>query len=79
MKIPQAVLDPCAVLGNWAPSVKLPVTVLESATSKDLASGPRTRLDHSRALSGRSFITVKKEREKSSDTDIRRGWGGAPR
>jgi len=30
---------------------------------EDLASGPETRLDHSELLCGRSFITVKKDRE----------------
>jgi len=30
---------------------------------KDLASGPETRLDHSGLLCGRSFITVKRDRE----------------
>ena len=31
--------------------------------SEDLASGPETRLDHSGLLCGRSFITVKRDRE----------------
>jgi hypothetical protein len=30
--------------------------------SEDLASGPETRLEH-RALCGRSFITVKRDKE----------------
>ena len=31
---------------------------------EDLATGPRTGLDHSELLCGRSFITVKKDRER---------------
>ena len=42
---------------------------------KDLASGPGTRLDHSRAFVWQSFIKVRKGTEKASDNDIRRGDG----
>ena len=40
---------------------------------EDLTSGPRTRLDHSRAFVWQSFIKVRKGTEKASDIDIRRG------
>ena len=42
----------------------------------NLASGPGTSLDHSRAFVQQSFIKVCKVIEKASDTDIRRGWVG---
>ena len=42
--------------------------------SEDLALGPGTRLDHSRAFVWQSFIKVRKRTEKPSDIDIRRGW-----
>ena len=45
-------------------------------SEEDLASGPGTRLDHSRAFVQQSFIKVKRDRERS-DTDIRRGTEGA--
>ena len=38
---------------------------------EDLALGPGTKLDHSRAL--QSFIKVRKGTGKASDVDIRRG------
>ena len=40
---------------------------------EDLALGPETRLDHSGLLCGRSFVTMKRDRE-SFYTDIRKGW-----
>ena len=43
---------------------------------EDLALGPGTKLDHSRAL--QSFIKVRKGTEKASDTDIRKGVESAP-
>ena len=45
---------------------------------EDLTSGPRTRLDHSRAFVWQSFIKVRKGTEKASDTDIRSGTESAP-
>ena len=44
---------------------------------EDLASGSGTRLDYSKLLCGKSFITVKGT-EKTSDVDIRHGMGNAP-
>ena len=44
---------------------------------EDLTSGPRTRLEHSRALAYQSFIKVRKGTEKVSDMDIRRGLENA--
>ena len=44
---------------------------------EDLASGPGTSLDHSRAFMQRSFISENGP-EKASDTDITKGSGGAP-
>ena len=41
-------------------------------SEEDLASGPDARLDRSGLLCGRSFITVKRDRE-TSELDIRRG------
>ena len=38
---------------------------------EDLALGPETRLDHSELLCGRSFITVKKDKEKFWQTSER--------
>ena len=46
-------------------------------SEEDLASGPGTRLDHSRAFMYQSFIKVKKGTEKASDIDIRRGTENA--
>jgi len=40
---------------------------------QDLALGPGTRLDHSRAFVQQSFIKVRKGTQKVSDMDIRRG------
>ena len=40
---------------------------------EDLASGPGTRFDHSRAFVLQSFVKVWKGAEKASDIDIRRG------
>ena len=45
----------------------------------DLASGPRTRLDHSRAFVQPSFIKVRQRTDKAYDIDIRRGTESAPR
>ena len=45
---------------------------------EDLASGPGTRLDHSRAFVLQSFVKVWKGAEKASDIDIRRGWRVPP-
>ena len=45
---------------------------------EDLASGPGTRLDHSRAFVQQSFIKVREGTEKASDIDIRRGMENAP-
>ena len=45
---------------------------------EDLASGPGTRLNHSRAFVYQSFNKVLKETENASDTDIRRGMKNAP-
>ena len=44
----------------------------------DLASGPRTRLDHSRAFVQPSFIKIRQGTDKASDIDIRRGTESAP-
>ena len=44
----------------------------------DLASGPGTRLNHSRAFVYQSFIKVRKETEKASDIDIRKGMESVP-
>ena len=44
----------------------------------DLALGPGTRLDHSRAFVYQSFIKVCKGTEKASDIDIRRETESAP-
>ena len=44
----------------------------------DLALGPGTRLDHSRAFVWQSFIKVRKRTEKPSDIDIRMGMESAP-
>ena len=46
-------------------------------SGEDLASGPGTRLDHSRAFVWQSFIKVRKGPEKASDVDIRRGTESA--
>ena len=53
------------------------VNSLGFVISKELASGPGTRLDHSELLCSRSFITVKKTK-KDSDIDIRGGIESAP-
>ena len=45
---------------------------------EDLALGPGTRLDPSRAFVEQSFIKVSKGTEKASDIDIRRGTETAP-
>ena len=45
---------------------------------ENLASGPGTRLDHSRAFVQQSFIKVREGTEKASDIDIRRGMENAP-
>ena len=45
---------------------------------EDLASGSGTMLDCSELLYGRIFIEVKKDSEKASDIDIRRGTERAP-
>ena len=47
-------------------------------SEEDFASGPGTRLDHSRAFMQQSFIKIRKGTEKVSDTDIRRGPESAP-
>ena len=44
----------------------------------DLASGPRTRLDHSKAFVQPSFIKVRQGTDKAYDIDIRRGMESAP-
>ena len=43
---------------------------IKISKEEDLASGSGTRLDHSKLLCGRSFITEKKDK-KASDIDIR--------
>ena len=45
---------------------------------EDLASGPGTRLDHSRAFVYQSFVKVRKGTDKASDIDIRRGQKECP-
>ena len=45
---------------------------------EDLASGPGTSLDHSRAFVLQSFIKVWKGTEEATDIDIRRGMENAP-
>ena len=45
---------------------------------EDSASGPGTRLDHSRAFVSQSFIKVRKGIEKASDIDIRKGTESDP-
>ena len=45
---------------------------------EDLALGPGTRLDHSRAFVKQSFIKGSKGTEKASDIDIRRVTESAP-
>ena len=45
---------------------------------EDLAWGPGLRLQTLRTSCGKSFITVKKETEKASDTDVRRETESAP-
>ena len=47
-------------------------------SEEDLALGPGTRLDHSRAFVQQSFIKVRKGTEKASDIDIRKGWRAPP-
>ena len=47
-------------------------------SKEDLALGPGTRLDHSRAFVYQRFIKVRKGIEKASDIDIRRGTESAP-
>jgi len=44
----------------------------------DLASGPGTRLDHSRAFVWQSFIKVRKGTEKTSDITSEGGQRGLP-
>ena len=44
----------------------------------NLASVPEMRLQALGASCGKSFITVKKETEKASDTDVRRETESAP-
>ena len=46
-------------------------------SEEDLASGPETRLHHSRAFVRQSFIKVIKGTEKVSGIDIRRGMESA--
>ena len=48
------------------------------SSGEDLASGPGTRLGHSRAFVWQSFTKVSKGAEKASDMDIRRGAENAP-
>ena len=45
---------------------------------EDLTSGPRTKVDHSRALAEQIIIKVRKGTEKPSDMNIRRGLQNAP-
>ena len=45
---------------------------------EDLASGSGTVLDHSDLLCGRIFIEVKKDSQKASDIDVRKGSESAP-
>ena len=45
---------------------------------EDLTSGPRTRLDHSRAFVWQSFIKVRKGTEKASDKTSEMGWRMPP-
>ena len=47
-------------------------------SEEDLASGSGTMLDRSELFCGRIFIEVKKDSEKASDIDIRRGTESAP-
>ena len=47
-------------------------------SEEDLASKSGTMLDRSELLCGIIFIEVKKDSEKSSDIDIRRGKESAP-
>ena len=47
-------------------------------SKEDSASGPGTRLDHSRAFVLQNFIKVRKETEKVSDIDIRKGMESCP-
>ena len=46
-------------------------------SEEDLALGPGTRLDHSRAFVYQSFIKVRKGQTKLL-TDIRKGWRLSP-
>ena len=46
-------------------------------SKEDSASGPGTRLDHSRAFVLQNFIKVRKGAEKAYDIDIRRGTENA--
>ena len=48
------------------------------SSGEDLASGPGTRLGHSRAFVWQSFTKVSKGAEKASDMDIRRGTESDP-
>ena len=45
---------------------------------EDLTSGPRIRLDHSRAFVYQSFNKVRKGTENTSDKEIRREMKNAP-
>ena len=45
---------------------------------EDLAFGSGTVLDHSDLLCGRIFIEVKKDSQKASDIDVRKGSESAP-
>ena len=47
-------------------------------SKEDLALGPGTRLDHSRAFVYQRFIKVRKGIEKASDIDIRSGMESVP-
>ena len=47
-------------------------------SKEDLALGPGTGLDHSRAFVYQSFVKVRKGTEKASDIDIRGGWRAPP-
>ena len=47
-------------------------------SEEDLTSGPRTRLDHSRAFLQQSFLKGREGAEISSDIDMRRGTVSTP-
>ena len=62
----------------WMREWYLMVNSVRIMISKDLASGPWTSLDHSRAFVLQSFIKVWKGTEEATDIDIRRGMENAP-